>query len=63
MAKKSIVLLRMKKSITVKKKSGKDQTLLGALASDKISQLGSWRIAADDNNSCISAEGMQQYKK
>jgi GTPase Era involved in 16S rRNA processing len=33
MAKKSIVLLRMKKSITVKKKSGKD-LLLGALGNE-----------------------------
>jgi beta-glucosidase len=62
MAKKSIVLLKNEKNLLPLKKSGVKIALLGALASDKNSPLGSWRIAADDNTAVSVLEGMQQYK-
>ena len=62
MAKKSIVLLKNDKNILPLKKSGAKIALIGALANDKNSPLGSWRIAADDNTAISVLEGMQQYK-
>ena len=62
MAKKSIVLLKNEKNLLPLKKSGVKIALIGALASDKNSPLGSWRIAADDNTAVSVLEGMQQYK-
>ncbi|MEO7976826.1 beta-glucosidase BglX [Flavobacterium sp.] len=70
MAKKSIVLLKNAPSPSGKagegllplKKSGQKIALIGALANDKNSPLGSWRIAADDNSAVSVLEGMQQYK-
>jgi beta-glucosidase len=44
------------------KKSGQKIALIGALANDKNSPLGSWRIASDDNTAVSVLEGMQQYK-
>ena len=62
MAKKSIVLLKNDKNLLPLKKSGEKIALIGALANDKNSPLGSWRIAADDNTAVSVLEGMQQYK-
>jgi len=62
MAKKSIVLLKNDKNILPLKKSGVKIALIGALANDKNSPLGSWRIAADDNTAVSVLEGMQQYQ-
>ncbi|REH01196.1 beta-glucosidase BglX [Flavobacterium aquicola] len=62
MAKKSIVLLKNDKSLLPLKKSGQKIALIGALANDKNSPLGSWRIASDDNTAVSVLEGMQQYK-
>ena len=62
MAKKSIVLLKNDKNLLPLKKSGQKIALIGALANDKNSPLGSWRIAADDNSAVSVLEGMQQYK-
>lgn len=62
MAKKSIVLLKNDKNLLPLKKTGTKIALIGALANDKNSPLGSWRIAADDNTSVSVLEGMQQYK-
>nr|WP_315153532.1 beta-glucosidase BglX [uncultured Flavobacterium sp.] len=70
MAKKSIVLLKNTPSPSGKagegilplKKSGQKIALIGALANDKNSPLGSWRIASDDNSAVSVLEGMQQYK-
>jgi beta-glucosidase len=63
MAKKSIVLLKNEKGLLPLKKSGQKIALIGALANDKDSPLGSWRIAADDNTAVSVLEGMQQYKE
>ena len=62
MAKKSIVLLKNDKNLLPLKKSGQKIALIGALANDKNSPLGSWRIAAADNSAVSVLEGMQQYK-
>ncbi|CAM2894576.1 beta-glucosidase BglX [Flavobacterium frigoris] len=62
MAKKSIVLLKNEKEILPLKKSGQKIVVIGALANDKTSPLGSWRIAADDNSAVSLLEGMQNYK-
>lgn len=68
MAKKSIVLLKnasppgRNEKLLPLKKEGVKIALIGALANDKTSPLGSWRIAADDNTAISVLEGMQQYK-
>ena len=62
MAKKAMVLLKNNNQLLPLKKSGQRIALIGALASDKNSPLGSWRIAADDNTAVSVLEGMQQYK-
>jgi len=61
MAKKSIVLLKNKNQLLPLKKQGQKIALIGALASDKTSPLGSWRIAAKDNTAVSVLEGMQAY--
>ena len=61
MAKKSIVLLKNEKSILPLKKKGQKIALIGALAADKTSPLGSWRIGADDNSAISVLEGMKKY--
>ncbi len=62
MAKKSIVLLKNEKNLLPLKKSGQKIALIGALANDKTSPLGSWRIASQDETAVSVLEGMQQYK-
>ena len=61
-AKKSIVLLKNENSILPLKKDGQTIALIGALANDKTSPLGSWRIAAKDETAVSVLEGMEQYK-
>jgi beta-glucosidase len=61
MAKKSIVLLKNDKQLLPLKKSGQKIALIGALAEDKTSPLGSWRIGADDNTAISVVEGMNKY--
>jgi beta-glucosidase len=62
MAKKSIVLLKNQNQLLPLKKEGQKIALIGALAADKTSPLGSWRIAAKDKTAVSVLEGMQQYK-
>lgn len=62
MAKKSIVLLKNEDDILPLKKDGQKIALIGALASDKTSPLGNWRIAAKDGTAVSVLEGMQEYK-
>lgn len=62
MAKKSIVLLKNENNLLPLKKEGQKIALIGALANDKTSPLGSWRIAADDDTAVSVLEGMQAYK-
>lgn len=62
MARKSIVLLKNDKNLLPLKKSGQKIALIGELAADKNSPLGSWRIASDDNTAVSVLEGLQKYK-
>ncbi|WP_373056519.1 beta-glucosidase BglX [Zunongwangia sp. H14] len=62
MAKKSIVLLKNENNLLPLKKQGQKIAVIGALANDKNSPLGSWRIASDDNTAVSVLEGMQNYK-
>ncbi|MEE1899226.1 beta-glucosidase BglX [Flavobacterium rakeshii] len=62
MAKKSIVLLKNEGNLLPLKKKGQKIALIGSLANDKTSPLGSWRIASEDNTAVSVLEGMQQYK-
>nr|WP_235946498.1 beta-glucosidase BglX [Flavobacterium silvaticum] len=62
MAKKSIVLLKNDNQLLPLKKSGMKIALIGALANDKNSPLGSWRLASDDNTGVSVLEGMNAYK-
>ena len=61
MAKKSIVLLKNENQLLPLKKQGQKIALIGALATDKTSPLGNWRIAAKDNTAVSVLEGMQAY--
>ncbi len=62
MAKKSIVLLKNENNLLPLKKQGQKIAVIGALADDKTSPLGSWRIGADDNTAVSFLEGMANYK-
>jgi len=61
-AKKSIVLLKNERNLLPLKKQGQKITVIGALANDKTSPLGSWRIAAEDGTAVSVLEGLNQYK-
>nr|WP_233783456.1 beta-glucosidase BglX [Flavivirga eckloniae] len=61
-AKKSIVLLKNENNLLPLKKEGQNIALIGALANEKNSPLGSWRIASKDNTGVSVLEGMQEYK-
>ncbi len=61
MAKKSIVLLKNKKQLLPLKKEGLKIAVIGPLAADKNSPLGSWRGAAADNTAISVLEGLKKY--
>ena len=61
MAKKSIVLLKNENSLLPLKKEGQTIAVIGSLADDKNSPLGSWRIASDDNTAVSVLEGLKKY--
>jgi beta-glucosidase len=59
MAKKSIVLLKNENNILPLAKTQKNIAVIGALANDKNSPLGSWRIGSDDNTAISVVEGLK----
>ncbi|MDI1256107.1 MAG: beta-glucosidase BglX [Flavobacterium sp.] len=61
MAKKSIVLLKNQNDLLPLKKSGLKIAVIGALANDKSSPLGSWRAAGKDGTAISVLEGLQKY--
>lgn len=61
MAKKSIVLLKNEQNLLPLKKSGLNIAVIGALAKDKDSPLGSWRGEADPNSAISILEGLNEY--
>ncbi|WP_299059157.1 beta-glucosidase BglX [uncultured Polaribacter sp.] len=62
MAKKSVVLLKNEKQLLPLKKEGQKIALIGPLADDDNSPLGSWRLASDDHTAISILEGMKAYK-
>lgn len=62
MAKKSIVLLKNEGNLLPLKKEGLKITLIGQLANDKTSPLGSWRIGSDDGTAVSVLEGLSAYE-
>ena len=61
MAKKSIVLLKNDKQLLPLQKNQKRIAVIGALANDKNSPLGSWRIGSDDSSAVSVIEGLKKY--
>lgn len=61
-AKKSIVLLKNEGNLLPLKREGQHIGLIGALAADKDSPLGNWRLAADDHSAVSVLEGLQRYQ-
>ncbi|MBF0695464.1 MAG: beta-glucosidase BglX [Flavobacterium sp.] len=62
MAKKSIVLLKNQNNLLPLKKSGQRIAVIGALADDKSSMLGSWRGASKDGSAVSVLEGLSEYE-
>lgn len=60
-AKKSIVLLKNDNQLLPLTKDQKNIAVIGALANDKNSPLGSWRIGSDDNSAVSVLEGMEKF--
>ena len=60
-AKKSIVLLKNENELLPLKKSQQNIAVVGALANDKNSPLGSWRIGSDDNSAVSVLEGLRNH--
>jgi beta-glucosidase len=58
MAKKSIVLLKNENNLLPLATTQKNIAVIGALANDKNSPLGSWRIGSDDNSAISVVEGL-----
>lgn len=63
MAKKSIVLLKNDKDLLPLKSSGQNIAVIGALADDKTSPLGSWRIGADEETAVSVLEGLEKFNQ
>ena len=61
MAKKSIVLLKNEKQLLPLRKKGLKIGVIGSLAADKDSPIGSWRGAAESNSAVSLLEGLQKY--
>ena len=61
MAKKSIVLLKNEKALLPLNKAQKKIAVIGALAEEKTSPLGSWRIGSDDGTAISVLEGLKAY--
>ena len=61
MARKSIVLLKNEGNLLPLPKEGLTIALIGPLASDKTSPLGSWRLASKDGTAISVTEAMQAY--
>lgn len=61
-AKKSIVLLKNQNQLLPLKKEGQKIAVIGALADDKTSPLGNWRLAAAEGSAVSLLEGLKNYK-
>jgi len=61
MATKSIVLLKNENNLLPLAKDQKNIVVIGDLADDKNSPLGSWRLASDDNTAVSVLEGLDAF--
>ncbi|WP_240740168.1 beta-glucosidase BglX [Flagellimonas allohymeniacidonis] len=61
MAMKSIVLLKNEGNLLPLAKDQKKIAVIGELANDKNSPLGSWRLASDNNSGVSFLEGLKSY--
>ena len=61
MAKRSIVLLKNENNLLPLKKDQKNIAVIGALADDKSSPLGGWRVGSDDGTAISVLEGLTAY--
>ena len=61
MARKSIVLLKNENDLLPLAREGLDIALIGPLAADKNSPLGSWRLAATDDTAVSVHAGLSAY--
>ena len=61
MAKKSIVLLKNENNLLPLNKNQRNIAVIGSLANDKNSPLGSWRIGSDDSSAVSFLEGFSKY--
>ena len=62
-AKKSIVLLKNENALLPLQKTQKKIAVIGALANEKNSPLGNWRLAADDSTAVSFLEGLTNITK
>ena len=63
MARRSFVLLKNEGNILPLKKDQKNILVVGAMAKDQNSPLGSWRIASDDNTAVSIWDGLKAQNK
>ncbi len=61
MAKKSIVLLKNEGELLPLSRSQQNIAVIGPLAEEKNSPLGSWRIGSDDNSAVSVLEGLEEF--
>lgn len=61
MAKKSIVLLKNEKQLLPLSKDQKKIAVIGALANENNSPLGSWRVGSDDSSAISVLDGLKKY--
>ena len=61
MAKRSIVLLKNETNLLPLSKKQKNILVVGPLANDKNSPLGTWRLAVKDDSAISLVEGLQQH--
>ena len=62
-AKKSMVLLKNENNILPLSKKQQKIAVIGALADDKNSPLGNWRLGTDDNTAVSVLEGLNAHSK
>ena len=61
MARKSIVLLKNENNLLPLSRGRQKVAVIGALADDNNSPLGSWRISSDDSTAVTLLEGLEPY--
>ncbi len=61
MAKRSIVLLKNEKRLLPLNKNQQKIAVIGPLAADNNSVLGTWRVSSDDHSAVSLVDGLKQY--